>query len=264
MCKCESQRESAEAASNADERAFGRNRGNETPAGHAQHAQERELRAPPHDGKRLRGEHEQPPGEERDQRQHVEIDAVRAREAGAGGDARLRPFRGNAGRQDGVESTAKRIDVDAGREAQIDAGDASEPIELGLRAGDVHHSEALLARRQRAGNAQGAKREPHLERHDVAGGNAEPARRCCAYEQRVGAQRIETIGRRRDQCRLDPGYAKRILAQDAQRIVAAGELRVDLDYGARDGDLGHPRDCRIEPFVESGPRAAHFQIRVPG
>ena len=82
-------RQADEAPGHADQRAFGDDQHHEPPARHAEHAQQRELRAPPDHRERLRREHQQPAGEQRDQREHVEVDAIRARQAGARRDRRL-------------------------------------------------------------------------------------------------------------------------------------------------------------------------------
>jgi hypothetical protein len=36
------------------------------------------------------------------------------------------------------------VDIDAGAQAKVDAGDLAQPIEARLRARDIHHRESLL------------------------------------------------------------------------------------------------------------------------
>jgi hypothetical protein len=73
------------AAHSAQERAFDNDQRDEPPARHSQHAEERKLRAAAHDRKRLGREHEQAAREQRDQGQHLQVDAVGTGQAGACG-----------------------------------------------------------------------------------------------------------------------------------------------------------------------------------
>ena len=75
------------------DRAFDHEQRRQLPARHAEHTQQRELRAPAHDRQRLRREDQQAAGEQRHQREDVQIDAVGARQACAGRDARLGALR---------------------------------------------------------------------------------------------------------------------------------------------------------------------------
>ncbi len=119
------------AAGHADQRAFGHDQQREMPARDPQHAQQRKLRAPPHDRMRLRRKHQQTAGEERDQRQHVEVDAVRSRQAGARGDRRLRAEDGETRRQHRAQAFGERCRVDTGAQPQVDPAQQSEAIERG-------------------------------------------------------------------------------------------------------------------------------------
>ena len=81
--------------------------------------------------------------------------------------------------------------------------------------------------------------EPDLDLHRVAG--ATPSQRIAAglRKERVGPQHVEPIGGRRDEPGLDQAGAEDVDADDAQRLGAPRDLRVDLDDRARDGDPGH-------------------------
>ena len=54
---------------------------------------------------------------------------------------------------------ADGVDVDAGPKTQVDAGDAAQPIEVRLGAGDIHHRESLLhIGGHQSGDAQASQR----------------------------------------------------------------------------------------------------------
>ncbi|HZW73794.1 MAG TPA: hypothetical protein VFF43_09620, partial [Caldimonas sp.] len=173
----------------------------------------------------MRRKDEQATGEECHQRQHVHVDAIRARRARAGSDARLRPIERQTGGELSLQSIPKSIDIDAGPDAQIDSRNRSKPIECALRGRDVHHGEAL--RRVRAHQPAHLERDlaqRHLECERIAGSNAEPARRSRREEQSVRAQHVEPVFGLGNERGLDGGSAKCIEADDFQHIVAIGEL----------------------------------------
>ena len=96
----------------------------------------------------------------------------------AGRETCLRTVDDDARRQSPPEPIAKRFQVDAGLEAQIDAGDQAQPIEARLRAGDIHHGEALLlAARNESRDDEGRVAQGDLEAYRSAGSEIEPVRR---------------------------------------------------------------------------------------
>ncbi len=86
----ESAGQSERAADDADDRAFEHEQARQFTARHAENTQQRQLRAAANDRERLCRKDQQAAGEQRHQRQHVQIDAVRTGQAFAGGDACLR------------------------------------------------------------------------------------------------------------------------------------------------------------------------------
>ncbi len=104
-----------------------------------EHAEQRELRLALRDRQREDREHQERAGEEGDQREHRQVHAVGARHVR---DA-LRGFVGiggaDAGRQ--RELAQHRRAVRTAHQPDVDAVEAAEPAECGLRAGDVDHRE---------------------------------------------------------------------------------------------------------------------------
>jgi hypothetical protein len=140
----ESTGQSQRAADDADDRAFEHEQARQFTARHAENTQQSQLRAATHHSERLRRKDQQAAGEQRHQRQHVQIDTVRTGQAFAGGDARFRALDREAGGQLRLDAHAHGFDVDAGPKSQVDASNAAQPIEVRLGAGDIHHRESLL------------------------------------------------------------------------------------------------------------------------
>jgi hypothetical protein len=76
--QCVTRRESDQRARDADQRAFRHQQRREARARDAECPQQRELRPALHHRQRLGREHEQAPGEQRHQREHVEVDPITA------------------------------------------------------------------------------------------------------------------------------------------------------------------------------------------
>ncbi len=156
-------------------------------------------------------------------------------------------------------------DIDARSKPKVDAADPADAVERLLRAGDVHHREALrTAGGKLAGNAQRHVGEPDLHANFVADPHRERAHRGGRDEQRVRTQRVEPLRRRGDEPGLDESGTEDIDADDPERVVAARELRVDLDHGTRHGHARQPREHRIDALVEPGTRPAHLEIGLAG
>src|SRR5262249_22621512 len=138
----EPEREAERRAEDPEQNSLSDHHEDEASTGESEHAQQRELTAVSHDRERLRREAEQAACEERVQRKDVQVHAVRARDARRALDARLGAF-GEAPRGElALQPPPERVDVDARTQADIQASDAPEPIERGLRRGDVHQPEA--------------------------------------------------------------------------------------------------------------------------
>ena len=56
--------------------------------------------------------------------------------------------------------------------------------------------------------------------------------------------------------------AKDIETDDLERCVAANDLGVDLDDGARHRHLRHPGDAGIDRFGETAARSAHLEVGI--
>ncbi len=140
----EPDREANDGADRADDGAFGQHLRDKTAAIDAEDAEQRELRAAPRNRKRLRRVDQERAGEQRHQRQHVEIDAVGARETVGAACFGLLTDELGIGRQQRRDGCAHARRVHAGREFQVDAVQPSERIEPPLRIGDVHDGDALI------------------------------------------------------------------------------------------------------------------------
>ena len=172
-------------ADRADEQPLAEQRRHQRPPRHPERAQQRELGAPPHDRERLRRKHEQPAGEERHQREHVQVHAIRARDARAALDVRLRALDLHAGGQLRREARAQRADVDARAHAQVDAVQPAEAVESRLHAGDVGKRDPALTAARDSGDAERRLAERDLEPQAVAGRDPKPFGRRGAEEDRV-------------------------------------------------------------------------------
>ena len=183
-------------ADRAEKQRFAEQRPDELTALHPEHAEQRELRAPAHHRERLGREHEQPAGEERDEREHVQVHAIGARDVRRALEPGRRTLDEDAGGQLGREPRAERLDVDAGPQPQVEAVDAAGAVERGLHAGDVGDPEARAVGPGEAGDPEARLAEPDLQRDRIALLHAQPLRRGRAEEDRVGTQRVEGVGDR--------------------------------------------------------------------
>ncbi len=250
----------------AEQGGFGNHHAHEPPARQAERAQQRQLRAAARKRERLRGEHQHATREECHQRQHVEVDAVGPRQARRRGRAFGRWRNDDARRQHRLHAPGQCIDVGARRSAQIDARQAAVRAEQVLRSGDVHDGIARTARARArdAGDAQRYRRAAGEHSDRVAIADAERGRCGGAREQRVAAQRVETITRAGHERRIDLERAKHVDADDRQRLAAGGDDRRDFDDRARDRDAVEARELRIKRLVETGAWSADLQVGLPG
>jgi hypothetical protein len=253
------------AAGDADKRAFRHNRQHQTAARDAKHAQQRKLLAAANDCVRLRGEHEQGAGEKRDQREHVQVHAIRSRQARARRYGGLGPNELHAGWQHRAQPFLEGVLRNSRTQSHVDAREQPQPIERRLRGCDIHETEALVARGgELACHPQRhvAKRDLHAKR--VTDGKIQGAQSGRAQEERIGSQGIEAVDGARDHSWLQVTRAKHVDADDPQRCVPPGELGIDFYHGARDGHVPQPRDLWIEGFRKAAARPADFEIGVAG
>ena len=236
----------------------------------AEHAQQRKLLRAPRHAERQHREHQKRTGEQRHQRQHGQVHAVRARQVagalgrvtGLGGGGPVRqPQRGDEG---GV--------VGARAQAQVDAAEPALCAEQVLRGGDVHHGQC------RAGRVHGAR---HAHRAEAQRALQLQRRRCAgipdaARRQRRHGCRVQEHGGRREhrqavgargrlghQCRRHRGHAQRVHTHHAHRhpfAVRPQGIGGQLQHRAGQRHLrvrGHATEDR---FVQMTARAAQFQI----
>ena len=229
-------------AGDADQRAFGEHQAAAAaPRVDAERAQQRELRAAPRDRQRLRREHQQRAGEQRDQRQHVEVDAIRARHA-----ARSR-----------ATSLSGRTTDDARRQHPRDAlahgaGSAPGRKRRSMRVQRAERDRTRPARRRCPSTANAllpatAERDPrsrrrHVARARPAASSGSPTRATPSVARGAGLRNDcvrRAAGRARSavrrQRRRDRGGAEQIDADHAQRVRRARRPRASTSTtGTRD------------------------------
>ncbi len=220
------------------------------------------LGFPPHDCERLRREHQEPPGKQRDQCQHVEIDPVGARQGGVAIHFRVGSLDQHAGRQPGAQPPCEQRGVDSGTQSQVDAVEQARPGEQRLRGADIDDGEALPARAfEDPGNAQRNHVQPDLHGQRVAGFQSQRSGCGRRHEDPIGAQEIQPVGNvGRGEKQLDPRRPENIEPEDSQRVTLTGNSRFHLQHGAGHRHLGESGHPRVQGFVESGAGTANGQI----
>ena len=233
-------------ADRADEQPLAEQRRDQRPPRHAERAQQRELGAPPHDRERLRREHEQPAGEERHQREHVQVHAIGARDAGAALDVGLRPLDLHAGGQlarRGARAARRRRrrGARAGRCGSAGRGDRRPPGRRRCRRtprGRWPPRTMPATRNVVSPSATCSRRRSPA---------ATPSHSAAAGLRKIasGPQRVEGVGGvGRDELRLHEPRAEDVEPEHPEALAPPDDARVDLDHRARDGDLGQARDAR--------------------
>ncbi len=151
-------RDAAGGADHAQRRALQQYLPQQMAARHARHPQQRKLAAAAQHRQRLAGKHQKRAGKQRDQRQHIQVDAVSARHIGGarlliGGLERQR-----AALQFAVQCGLEGGAIDAVGQLQLDARQLADAPEAPLRGADVHHRDALSGARP-----QQAARHPQTD-----------------------------------------------------------------------------------------------------
>ena len=126
------------------------------------------LGAPAGHFERLRRKNEEPAGKQRDQRKHVQVDAIRAREIGALLFQLLDFRHRSAGRQQRGDLLAHCCSVGARRETQVDAVQHADPAEAPLRRGNVGQRGAAPQPRHDPGDFELDARAAEEQRELVA------------------------------------------------------------------------------------------------
>jgi hypothetical protein len=149
-----------------------------------------------------------------------------------------------------------------------DAGRCAEPrqpIETPLCGRDVHDGKArLTSGPEQASHPQRDFAEPYLQRDPVTNAHLEPARGGRTHEQHIGRQQVEAILDRGNQRRIDGTCAKSVDPDDAQRLPADRQLRVDFDHRARHAHFRQARESGVDRLVEAAAGPAYLEIGVPG
>jgi len=237
---------------------------------HAQHTEQRQLRHPLGHRQRLHREHQKRAREQRHQRQHGEVDAVGAREVGHTLRRFVRCRGAHGGRQ--RHRAQHRVAVGARLQAEVDAAQLPEPVEVRLRASQVDH-------RQRPG--VGADAAAHRQRHQPVAGlhpqrftglHAKQPLRRRVEEHPVRIEQGQPGGvpqrrvRPRQQGRGQRGGHQRVLADQLQSALAAlgvERVGVQLDHRAGQRDPGLRGDAGVERFVQpAAADGAQLHIRL--
>ncbi len=241
------------------------------------HAQEGELRASRRHALRLQRVDQERPGEERDEGQHVEVDAIGARQVRYARAGLVGELGEHARRQ--LPRGGEGAGVRAAAQLQVDAREPSEAVEPPLREPEVHRGgdAAAAGPGQAADDGQrlGARADLHdqlLARRELplreGGGRQEQA----VVEQREARLAATALVRRlvyfSEPGRAEAAAAQRVDAGD--REVAAAQPRrledcdVDLEHRAGQRHLRVGRDAREHRLVEALARPDDAGIRLPG
>ena len=221
------------------------------------------MGAPAQDRQHLGGEHQERAGKQRNQRQHVKIEPVGTRYIRAAFQVRIGRHRLRAGGKQGREFTPEAFDIRSGAQAQVNAVDASQPLQAPLRRRDVHDGDPLpvCARRQQSRNLQFDAGSADVDAQRIAGFEAEPVGGGVTQKQCFRIEKIDNRGFHcREQFGLNLRSAKGIESDDPERIVPTGNLRLAFNGRTRVLNLRQPGDTRINGLVETGARPADHQV----
>ena len=116
----------------------------------------------------------------------------------------------------------------------------------------------------RPGDLERLLAHSRLDDDAITAPSVEPGGRRRTDEDHPRPQHVERVVRRADQRGRDRGGSKHVDAVDAQRLVAAGEARVDFHDRTRHGDPRLARDGGIHRLVEPGARPADLEVRGSG
>ena len=272
VCQCErgnhvAQHDPGDGTDQPDHETFQQQHPGHFPGRGAEHAQQGEMLPAPQHGERLRREHEEPPREEGDESEHVEIHAIRAGQAGAA--AHLLLGRGDVHprRQQPFDRLPQRRQIATGRSADVDPVQGAEAIQPPLGRSDVHERRTL---RERAGREQTCYLQFHLTRADLEDEHVvalEPQLLCGLRTDQdgVGIEEIEDRDFKiRHQRGLHSPGPQQVEPEHLDRFPAAGKLGVDLDRRTRRFDPRQLRDPGEYRLVEArradrAPPGPHLQ-----
>ena len=231
----------------------------------AERAQQAEGSAPPQGRQRLRREHEERARPQRDQRQHVQIDAVRARDRRGAVALGLRRDGERPRRQMAIERAAEDSASTPGLQREVDAIQAPELAEQPLRRGDVHDAERLgvSALGQNVDDAQISRAIAHDHAQSIAGVQVELGGRAIAQHDRVRREQIERASFDvADEGRLQSRGGEGIETQDLERVAARRQGHFELEHGARDAHGRILRELLVQALRESVARTPYHDVRI--
>jgi hypothetical protein len=239
-----------------------------------QHRQQRKLwRALCH-AQRQHRKHQKRPCEQGHQRQHREVDAVRARQQAdaLGGVARL--HRHGVGGPPGLAAQRLRegAAVGAGLQAQVDAAERAAAPEQVLRGAQIHHGQGAAAGCHAASHAHHMALAACLQ-HQCGGGLC----RLRGQAQRLECRRVEEHGGRLEQRKPlaaipGPGHEggghagqhQGVGTQHAQRdreaTAGAARHRGELQHRAGLAHLGVRGQGGVQGLIQRALHGAHLQV----
>jgi len=259
-----------QAAEAADRRALDDDLAQQMARRPAECAQQGEFATPAHDGQHLCREHQESAREQRNEREHVEIDAVGTREVAGTHVGILGDGHEHAIGQHCGEARPHRLDIAAGLQADGDARQLAEPRETPLRRAEVQRREALARprTRQAAGDAEHDRSQPGLQLERLPWLDTEPGLSSRRKEQRIVGEQGQTllVLRHAQQLRRHAAGAEQVDADQLEdaRLVGGNHQRVDLDQRARHRDGGIGGDALEHRIVEAAARTAHFEVGLAG
>ena len=229
--------------------------------------QKRNLAPAPRDHQHLRRIDEERAREQRHQRERRQVRAIRARQP-QGVVARLtRRYEPRPAWQDRGNRVARRAEIAAGLQPQIDAIEPAEPCKALLRLCDVEHPDLLAkgAGRQEASHPQALRLESDLDAELVARRERQRFGRRRAQPDRVFRKHPgRAHGGRTERCerRLQFTNPERVDPQQLQRAFTPRQARAHVHDGTRDRDHRQFRERRVQRFIQSPrPGALHGQVR---
>ena len=275
------ERRAEQQAEQGTERTVQRRLGEQQPldlaARQAEDAQESELRAPRRHALRLQRVHQERAGEQRHEREHVEVDAVGARQVRHARAGFVGALDEHAGGQ--LPRRGERARVRRAAQLQVDAREPAEAVEPPLCETEIHRrgEAAGTSAGQATGDAQRLRARADL--HDEL-----LARRQLPLRERRGRQEHAVVEQRearraaaglvgrlvdfREPRRTEAPAAQRIDAGDRQAAAAQpGRLEdrdVDLQHGAGERHLRVGRDAFEHRLVEALARTDDARVGLAG
>ncbi len=232
----------------------------------SRHPQERQLRAARDRRLRLQREHEEAAGEQRHQRQHVQVDAIGARQVRHPCRFRVGARDRHAGRQ--LQRPRQAVDRRSRGELHVDARQLAEPVEPPLRVTEVHHADHLPCARagQGADDRQPRFARPGEHAQLAAHADLEPLERGGRQEDTVAEDREtrRVVPRHRHQRLRQGSGAEDVETDDRQhgraRLVDDEHRHVELQHGAGQFDGRMRDDAREQVFVEAVARRGDRRV----